>query len=201
MESKLTKKQQEVFDKILELIQDQGYSPTVREIGTALKKAPSTIHKIILTLENKGFISRRKGSSRGISVENQNRSTTFIPILGSIAAGDPIIAEEHFDGCIEIDSSIVGRGEHFALKVKGDSMIEANILDGDTAIIRSTPEARSGEIIAVLINNEATLKRLSLDNGQPMLYPENRAYQPIELTEKKGPVRILGRLTAVIRKY
>jgi len=201
MTDKLTTRQQIAYNTIIEFVREQGFSPTVRDLGAMLGRSTSTVHKLLCQLENKGYISRREGISRGIFINDAQKTTNLVPILGTIAAGEPIFAEGHYEGAIEVDSSILGRGEHFALKVRGDSMIDANILDGDTAIIKSADDADSGEIVAVIIDGEATLKRLNRKRGKTLLLPENKAYEPIELDESKGHAQILGKLKAVIRKY
>ncbi len=201
MPEQLTKIQQKALDTIVEFNRDQGFAPTVRDLSSILDRSPSTVHKILLALEEKGHITRKEGLSRGILIKRDSHNTATIPILGRIAAGEPILAEEHYDGYIELDSSIVGRGEYFALRVSGDSMIGANILDGDTAVILSSNEAEKGEIVAALLNGEATLKRLMRKGRRTFLMPENPAYSPIELDEARGPAQILGILKAVIRRY
>ena len=197
----ITERQRELLDCIRDFIDGEGMSPTVRELAGRVHRSVSTVHKHLRELRDKGYIGLRGSVSRGIVLESRGRGTVIVPILGSIPAGEPVFSEERYSGHIELDASLIPNREVFALKVNGDSMIGANILDGDTAIIHAQNSAESGEIVAALVDGEATLKRLIVEKGKAVLRPENDKYKPIELGEKRGPVRILGRLVAVLRRY
>ncbi|RKZ31190.1 repressor LexA [bacterium] len=201
MLEKLTKRQNEVLREIKKFIKKEGISPSVRDLAGRLGKTPSTIHKLLRTLQDKGHIKLRDNISRGIVLTEKLSAAVMVPIIGRIPAGQPVFSEELYEGYIEVDSSLVPRGELFALRINGDSMVGANILDGDTAIIRKQEIAESGDIVAALVDGEATLKRFKLQKKKAYLCPENDNYEPIELTPDSTQVDILGKLVAVVRKY
>lgn len=201
MIEELTEKQRDLLDKIREFTVEERLSPSVRDLGGRLKWSISTVFKQLRELRDKGYIELKENVSRGIVLKKPLSRTVLVPILGSIPAGEPVLSEEFYNGHIELDASFATGEGLFALKVEGDSMIGANILDGDTAIIRAQDDAQSGEIVAARIDGEATLKRFVIRSGKPMLCPENDKYRPIELSENRGPVRILGQLVAVLRRY
>ncbi len=201
MTEKLTKRQREVLNEIKSHYRREKMSPSVRELAAKLKITPSTTHKFLRILQDKGYIELKDNISRGIILPTSTSSNSIrVPIVGHIPAGNPVLSEELYEGHIEIDSEIVPRGNLFALKVEGDSMVGASIMDGDTAVIRQQEAADSGEIVAVAIDGEATLKRLRILEKRNYLYPENPDYSPIELSEDKD-IQILGKLVAVVRKY
>ena len=201
MPEKLTPRQKEVLGEIKDFMRSESIAPSVRDLASRLDVTPSTVHKFLRTLAEKGYIELRQNISRGIILTDERGGAVSVPILGSIPAGSPVISEELYDGYIELDSSIAAGPESFALRVKGDSMTGANILDGDMAIITRRDTADSGEIVAALLDGETTLKRFAVRSGKPLLLPENDDYDPIDLEHQTGPVRILGVLTAVVRKY
>ncbi len=201
MAEKLTKRQSEVLQEIKSHYRREKIAPSVRELAEKLKITPSTTHKLLRILQSKGYIELRDNISRGIVLPKAVSGNSIrVPVIGRIPAGNPVHAEEVFEGHIEIDPELVPRGELFALKVMGDSMIGASIMDGDTAIIRHQEDADSGEIVAVAIDGEATLKRLRINDSRTFLHPENTDFSPIELSPEQD-IRILGKLVAVIRKY
>jgi repressor LexA len=202
----LTLSQQKVLKAIREHIEIQGFPPTSREIGQELGITATSVFEQLNRLEKKGFIKRQKKTARSIEiiekkpVEEPHREKVRlikIPVLGTIAAGQPILAEENFEEEILVDESSIGKGKFFALKVKGDSMINAGINQGDLVIIRRQPVAENGEIVAALLDNEATIKRLKMDNGRVFLLPENEKYSPIEVTYRED-FRILGKLITTV---
>ena len=159
-------------------------------------KSPSTVHFHLKHLEEAGVIAKGAGKGRAISLTEAPLPKNQVPILGNVAAGSPILAEECIEDYLSFDTG--GReGEHFALRVRGESMIDAGILPGDLVVVHSQPTARHGEIVVALLEDEATVKRLSLRNGQVWLLPENERYSPIDGTHAK----ILGKVTAVVRHY
>ena len=212
--AKLTHMQQRVYDYIVSCIQTQGYPPSVREIGDAVGlKSPSTVHFHLKHLEEAGVIAKGAGKGRAISLTEAPLPKNQVPILGNVAAGSPILAEECIEDYLSFDTG--GReGEHFALRVRGESMIDVGILPGDLVVVHSQPTARHGEIVVALLEDEATVKRLSLRNGQVWLLPENERYSPIDGSqvwllpenERYSPIdgthaKILGKVTAVVRHY
>ncbi|QNL44756.1 transcriptional repressor LexA [Oscillibacter hominis] len=208
----LSKMQQKIYDFIESFVQDQGYPPSVREIGDAVGlKSPSTVHFHLKHLEELGVLQKSAGKGRALALVAspkkavpepaatllpQEEAEHQIPIVGNVAAGSPILAEECIEDYLTFDTGGRG-GECFALRVRGESMINAGILDGDLVVVRQQPDAVSGEIVVALLEDEATVKRLSRKNGQTWLLPENEAYQPIDGTY----ARILGKVMAVVRRY
>lgn len=195
----LSKMQQKIYDYIVSCIQDQGYPPSVREIGEAVGlKSPSTVHFHLKHLEEAGVIEKGAGKGRAITlteppaVEQENR----VPIVGNVAAGSPILAEECIEDYLTFDTG--GRsGEYFALRVRGESMLNAGILPGDLVVVRRQQTANNGEIVVAMIEDEATVKRFSRQNGHIWLLPENEAYSPIDGTY----AQILGKVAAMVRRY
>ena len=194
---KLTHMQQKVYDYIVFCIQTQGYPPSVREIGNEVGlKSPSTVHFHLKHLEEAGVIAKGAGKGRAIALTEPPAPRDRVPILGNVAAGSPILAEECIEDYLPFDAG--GReGEYFALRVRGESMLKAGILPDDLVVVRRQPSAVNGEIVVALLGDEATVKRLSKKNGEIWLLPENDDYQPIDGTN----AQVLGRVTAVVRQY
>jgi len=196
----LTERQLAIYDFLRGKIETRGYGPTVREIGTAFGiKSPNGVMCHLKALEKKGLILRENFSARAIQVTEHRSpaSRAELPLLGMVAAGTPIAAIEQQDKLNFAD--LFGGNEHFALKVRGQSMIEDHIEDGDFVVIKRQETARNGEKVVVLIDNEATLKRFHADKGRVLLIPANQSMQPIEL-RPGNEVKILGTLVGVIRK-
>lgn len=196
---RLTPKQQQIYEYILSYAQERGYPPSVREIATAVHlKSPSTVHFHLKAMEAAGAIIRGAGKTRSITLvrEEQKPAMERIPILGTVAAGEPILAEEHIEDYLLFDT---GRPQdtHFALRIRGDSMIEAGILPGDLVIVHQQERAENGEIVIALLDQEATCKRMHWEGDQLWLMPENRAYGPIN----GRYASILGKVIAVARYY
>ena len=196
---KLTSMQKKIYDYMQTFIRENGYPPSVREIGAAMGlKSPSTVHFHLKHMEAAGVIVKDSGKGRAITLldASPDVSTHRIPVLGAVAAGSPILAQERIEGYLQLDS--IGRhGTYFALRVRGESMINAGILPGDYVVVRQQPEANHGEIVVALIGDEATVKRFSPHDGQIWLMPENDDYPPIDGTD----AQILGIVTAVVRMY
>ena len=195
----LSPKQQQIYDYIISFSAEHGYPPSVREIGAYVGlKSPSTVHFHLKGLESAGLIHKAEGKTRSITVSPSETEAPEdkVPVVGSVAAGSPILAQECIEDYLTFDTG--GRpGEYFALKVRGESMLNAGILPGDLVVVHRQPTAQHGEIVVALIDDEATVKRLSLKNGQVWLLPENEAYSPIDGTY----AQILGKVAAVVRRY
>jgi len=207
---KISEKQFQIFKYIVDSIKNIGYPPSVREIAEAVGLSSSaTVHSHLKKLEELGYIRRGKGSSRTIEIlnsayktmdnnENDLRDITLIPIVGNVAAGIPILAQENIEEYFPVTSDFIkDTNEVFMLKVKGDSMINAGILDRDYIIVRKQEIARNGEIIVALIEDEATVKRFLKTDKLIKLIPENDFMKPIVVND----VTIVGKVIGVIRKY
>lgn len=198
--SKLSPKQQQIYDFILNFADEHGYPPSVREIAKAVDlRSPSTVHFHLKGLREAGLIEQAEGKTRAITVtDGAHNRRNQVPLLGSVAAGSPILAEECIEDYLTFDTG--GRvGEHFALRVRGESMLEAGILPGDVVVVHQEQQVRNGDIVVALFEDEATVKTFRRENGHIWLYPENSSpeYQPID---GEG-CRILGRVVAVVRRY
>jgi repressor LexA len=179
-----------------------GFPPTVKELGEELGIAPASAHELITALERKGCLHRSAGKARSLEILPNPappvEGLTAVPIVGRVPAGSPVLAIENVVGELLVDSRIA-RGRCFALKVKGDSMIDADINDGDYVIVRQQPLAESGEIVVAMLANDATVKRLRMAGEVIELRPENRRLPPI-LIGPDDDLRILGRVVAVHRR-
>ena len=198
---KLTPKQQQIYDYILAFSDAHGYPPSVREIAEAVQlKSPATVHFHLKGLREAGYITQAEGKTRAITVVGGDASRkNQVPLVGYVAAGSPILAQENIEEYLTFDTNGLS-GEHFALKVRGESMLEAGILPGDVVIVHQQPLARNGDIVVALFEDEATVKTFRRESdGHLWLYPENSSpeYQPID---GEG-CSILGRVVAVIRRY
>lgn len=188
-----------IYKYLQTVIPEQGYAPSVREICEAVGlKSPSTVHFHLMRLQEQGLI--KKGSFKGRAIvlteEQEHRDRSRIPILGDVAAGAPILAQECIDDYLVFDCG-GQEDEYFALRVRGESMLKAGILPDDLVVVRRQQTAANGEIVVALLGDEATVKRLSRRNGAVWLLPENDAYQPIDGRE----AQVLGKVTAVVRQY
>jgi repressor LexA len=200
-----TKKQLKVLDTVRRLIQKTGESPTVREIGKALGLSSScTVQRYLDALERHGMIRRSPGRYRSIDIVGDERfrvkskDVRNIPVLGRIAAGQPVLATESFDEYVPLARKLVGDREVFFLRVEGDSMTGAGIEDGDLVLFDKDAEGRDGDIVAALVGEEATVKRIKRQDGKAMLVPENPKYKPF-LLPPDG--QILGRVVLSIRRF
>jgi len=198
-ERKLTEKQDLIFRFIKESIKESGFPPTVREIGDQFNITVKGAYDHIKAIEKKGFIKTEQNKSRAIVITDDDVSAPSItvPLVGRIAAGSPILAKENIEDYLSFPQAAFGKGDFFALQVKGDSMINTGIFDGDLAIIKKQNTANNGDIIAALIDEEATLKRYRNDKGKIQLIAENPAYKPII----PDNLVILGKLSGVFRTY
>ena len=192
----LNKTQKKMFEYIKAVISERGIAPSVREIGAAVGlKSTSNVQYNLNALEKEGFIERDPNLKRTIRIAGVNLKNVPVPLVGTVTAGKPILATEMIEEYIPV--AMRKSGNYFALHVKGDSMINAHILDGDIVIVEQTPVASNGEIVVALIDDEATVKRFYKENGHFRLQPENDEYEPIIVEE----LAILGRVATVIRNY
>src|SRR5215470_2139855 len=198
--TQLTERQREIYDFIRSKIESRGYGPTVREIGVAFEiRSPNGVMCHLKALEKKGLIKREGFSARAIQLVDHRPPSYGLPLLGAVAAGSPVEAVANEDR-LDFDALFAGP-EHYALKVRGQSMIEDHIDDGDYVVIRKQETAQNGERVVARIDNEVTLKRYYREKGQVRLEPANSAMQPIVLDESKaGNAEILGILVGVLRK-
>jgi len=205
----LTERQGEIINFIILNKEKFGYPPSIPEIQRKFSfKSPNAVQDHLKALERKGYISRHAHKARGIEIlvhtasnENNRNNALQIPIVGEISAGRPILAQENIEGTIVIDKSIIKNSNgNFALRVKGDSMINAGILDGDYVIVSQQPDAEQGDIIVALIEDEATIKRFYKEKNRIRLQPENDTMEPIIIKTDENNVRIIGKIKGVIRK-
>ena len=205
----LTERQRQIFDFVTTYVDAHGYPPTVREIGEAVGLAsPSTVHAHLANLERAGLLKRDPTKPRALELTERSRPQPSVddvhrlPLVGEIAAGGPLLAEENIEDHLAVPETLArGDGEEFLLRVKGDSMINAGILDGDIVVVHRQPDARNGEIVVALAGqdesaDEATVKRFYRESGRVRLQPENDALEPIYADH----VQILGTVTGVFRK-
>ena len=196
--AKLTAKQQMIYDYIVDFTGDHGYPPSVREIGAAVGlKSPSTVHFHLKGLEEAGVIVKAEGKTRAITLaEEPHTRKDQVPVLGSVAAGAPILAQECIEDYLTFSTEGLS-GEHFALRVRGESMLNAGILPGDLVVVHAQQDAYNGEIVVALFEDEATVKTLNRKDGKTWLMPENPDYDPIDGTNAE----IIGKVVAVVRRY
>ncbi len=206
MGQQLTQRQQMVLDFIKHSIDDRGYPPTLREIGKFMNiRSTNGVNDHLRALEKKGYLQREDMKSRALRPTGPSSapSTTALPILGRVAAGEPIFAEENFEEKIHIDSSLVGSSsETFALRVQGDSMIEAGIFDGDLLFVRKQMVAERGQIVVALLSDEATVKYYFPERDYVRFEPANVDYAAIIVRrEDLNPTQILGIVVGSFRKF
>ncbi|AEJ20682.1 transcriptional repressor LexA [Gracilinema caldarium] len=200
----LTERQREVLSFISAFTKSHTYPPTIREIADHFSISVKGAYDHLNALKKKGYLRLSDKRSRTIEVvhtmdrQNETEQLIQIPILGTVAAGKPILAEENWEGTVAIPPSMVRKqGTYFALNVRGDSMIEAGIMDGDLAIIEKRETAHNGEIVVAVVDDAVTLKRFYKESNRIRLQPENAAYSPIYCQD----IRLLGRLSCIIRSY
>ncbi len=214
--AQMTKMQQRIYDYIAETTRQQGYPPSVREIGEAVGlKSPSTVHFHLKHMEELGVLTKGAGKGRAITLADRQETVKpapapelkprftepeipagRVPVVGNVAAGTPILAQELIEDYLTFDTG--GRdGEYFALRVRGESMLGAGILPDDLVVVHQQQDARSGDIVVALLEDEATVKRLQRKGGETWLLPENPDYRPIDGRN----ATILGKVSAVIRTY
>jgi repressor LexA len=218
-ETGLTQRQRMVLEVIRDSVQRRGYPPSMREIGEAVGlTSTSSVSHQLRTLQRKGYLRRDPNRPRAVEVRvpakpavlsgpesfetaggqetSGHPAPAYVPLVGRIAAGGPILAEEAVEDIFTLPRQLVGEGTHFLLKVSGDSMIEVAIADGDWVVVRQQPVAENGDIVAAMIEGEATVKTFKRKDGHVWLLPQNRAYEPIPGDDAS----VLGRVVAVLRK-
>ena len=203
----LTKRQREVYDFILSYIENTQRPPTIREIGEHFgMKSTGTVRDNVLALEKKGYIRQRPRSARGIVLVQREDARVAsgarrIPIVGSIAAGQPILAVENIEDQIDVDARFFGDSDTvFALRVKGDSMRDAGIYDGDYVFVRRQETAENGDIVAAVIGDEATVKRYFHEGNRIRLQPANESMAPIYVDADQAQVILAGKVIGVLRE-
>ena len=203
----LTEKQRQIYQFIVSFQQDHGYPPSVREIGEYVGlKSPSTVHFHLKGLEAAGIITKAEGKTRAITVaggfpapERRRKPEppkNQVPVVGDVAAGAPILAQENIEDYLTFDTGRLS-GEHFALRVRGESMLYAGILPGDYVVVHQQESFRNGDIVVALFEDEATVKTLRRKDGHVWLMPENPEYEPID----GDGAQLLGKVVAVVRRY
>lgn len=206
---RLTERQQQILAMIRDTVAQRGYPPTVREIADGVGlKSPSSVHAQLATLERRGHLRRDATKPRAMEVLGDDprrerpsplRGSTEVPLLGEIAAGAPVIAEEQIDDVLQLPESLVGDGTLFALRVRGESMVEAGVMPGDVIVVRQQPMVEQGEMCAALIDGEATVKFFRRTrSGDVFLDPANPAFEPIPVNASSD-ASVLGKVTAVLR--
>ncbi len=198
----LTDRQQQVLDYISDYLQQHGCPPSLREISNHIGvQGTATAIGHLEALERKGYLNRREGSSRSISLTEKTSGSVAVPIIGKIKAGQLSLAFEDISGYYNIDFSWVNEQGCFFLIVDGESMIDAHILDGDLVLIRPQQSADNGQIVVAMVDGEATLKRFFREKDHIRLQPENKAMEPIIIKASEAETVIIGKLLKVIRNY
>ncbi len=200
----ITARQQRILDFIKRTVDDRGYPPTVREIGEAVGlTSSSSVHAQLANLQRRGLLRRDAAKPRAMELQVQGHrraQAVNVPLLGKVAAGPPMLADEHVEDYLAVPSGYATERDHFALRIVGDSMNGAGILDGDVVVVKSQDSAEEGDIVAALLpgpaEEEATVKRFHRRRGRIQLVPENPKMEPIEMTDGQ----ILGKVVAVLRK-
>ncbi|MBW3661819.1 MAG: transcriptional repressor LexA [Actinobacteria bacterium] len=205
----LTERQRQILGVVAKHLDEYGYPPSVREIGDAVGlSSPSSVHAQLSALEIRGYLRRDPTKPRALELERDLDTdlelrpdpSRNVPLVGDIAAGGPIVAEERVDALYTLPKDLTGDGELFMLRVRGDSMIEAGVLDGDLVVVRQQPKVEQGDMCAALIDGEATVKFFRRTRGgRIMLDPANERYEPIEL-DPSGENAIMGRVVSVLRR-
>jgi repressor LexA len=202
MKNKITERQQEIYEFIRTTLASKGIPPSMREIGKKFGiRSTNGVEGHLAALERSGMIIRERGKSRSIALHAGERMPVTIPVLGRVAAGSPVLSPENREGEMVVDSGLfaVRNSQNlFALKVRGESMVNAHILDGDMLIVKAQATAQNGDIIVALVEGEATVKRFFAENNRVRLQPENSAMKPMYF--ERGDFRIAGKAVGVVRK-
>lgn len=208
MKRMLTKRQQDILDFIEEFIEKHGYPPTLREIGNEFGiNSTNGVRVNLAALEKKQYIIRRPWLSRGIELVHSPKTKMtdtdigYVPIIGKVAAGEPIFAAENIDGMLAVDDTFISTKKVFALKVQGDSMNGIGIMNGDFVLARRQHNAEPGEIVVFIIGDEVTVKRYDTKGDKVLLIPENEAYETRIIKKNSGDLQIAGKIVGLVRKY
>ncbi|MFC1489931.1 transcriptional repressor LexA [Candidatus Latescibacterota bacterium] len=208
MKKVLTKRQQDILDFIESFQKERGYPPTLRDIGNEFGiKSTNGVRVNLAALEKKQYIIRRPWLSRGIElinvpkVEPTDSEVGYVPIIGKVAAGEPIFSSENIEGMLAVDDTFLKTKKVFALKVKGDSMKNVGIMDGDLVLARRQHTAESGEIIVFIINDEITVKRYDSEGDKVYLIPENDDFETTMIRKTSSDLQIAGKVVGLMRKY
>ena len=201
MRKKLTNRQQQVLDFIVNYVRDSGYPPTVREVANEFKISSKGAYDHLIAIEKKGYIRRDPAKPRAIGLLDfipgrVPGSVIEVPVVGKVAAGEPLLASQNIERTISLSSDMIRTEEPFALRIKGDSMIGAGILEGDYVIVKQQPSAEQGDIVVALIDDEATVKRFYKTDDHIRLQPENPSMEPIIVKD----VAILGKVIGLFRE-
>jgi repressor LexA len=202
----LTKRQEEILEFVVERVRDEGFPPTLKEIAAQFRlSSPNAARDHILALERKGFLRRSAEKSRALTLDPSLRAAQpppqGMPLVGVVPAGSPVLAEENFEGYVDLNE-LFGRGEGtFLLRVSGESMIGAGINDGDLVAVRQQGEVASGEIGVAVVAGEATVKRIFLEDGTYRLQPENPAMDPIRVWAGDPEFRVAGKVIGIVRRF
>ena len=204
----LTDRQREILDFIDAQMRERGYPPSVREIGEAVGlTSPSTVHSHLATLQRYGFLHRDPTKPRALEVRYdptsgaavERRPVHHVPLVGDVAAGTDVLAQQNIEETVPVSADLTGEGDLFMLRVRGDSMVEAGILDGDFVVARAQPDANQGDVVVAGIpGGEATVKTYRRDGGSVVLVPANAAYEPMVFAPDE--VQLYGRVVTVMRK-
>lgn len=209
----LTARQREVLDFIRQFITQAGYPPTVREIGAHFGFVPRSVFDHLKALERKGYLRRTASKSRSLQILDASGAAQSaspgrapgplreVPILGRVAAGEPLLAEQNVEGTFTISRDWVNGDEVFLLKVQGESMIGAHILPGDYALVRRQATAENGEIVVALVNDEATVKRVYFKRDMIVLQPENPSMPPLQIHRGEKSCQIIGKVVGILRRF
>jgi len=208
MKKILTQRQQNILDFIESFSQKRGYPPTLREIGNEFGiSSTNGVRVNLAALEKKNYIIRRPWLSRGIELVNvpkvpqTDTEVGYVPIVGKVAAGEPIFAAENIEGMLAVDDSFIPTKKVFALRVQGDSMLGAGIIDGDYVLARRQHTAEPGEIVVFIIGDEITVKRYDSRGDKVLLIPENEAYETRSIRKNSPDLQIAGKVIGLMRKY
>jgi repressor LexA len=200
MRAQLTARQSEVLEFIKVFLRENGYSPTMREICARFRFMPRAATNHVNALVRKGYLTKKPLTSRSLEVVGfSRRGLTEVPIVGRVAAGEPILAVENIEGAVMLPEGWVQAGDSFLLQVEGDSMVDAHICSGDYVLVRRQPTADSGDIVVAMLDDEATVKRFTIEKGRIVLKPENKDMKPIVVEKGDTSFHIIGKVVGAWR--